>query len=60
MSKLWLIEVKREFADDDFVFHMRQDNKPTDEEILIWVARERQWIPSANEGYKFDVSEVTI
>ena len=33
MSKLWLIEVKREI-EDQYNFHMRQSTEPTQDEIF--------------------------
>lgn len=60
MKKLWHIHVRREISDDDFGFHMRSDNEPTDQEILDYCRVNESWEPSGGEEYRFRITEVTI
>lgn len=57
MSKLWLIEVDREL-EDKFVGHIRQDDKPTEEQVAKWLDEEH-YITFKPDYERMRISEVT-
>lgn len=58
MSKLWLIEVDREL-EDKFVGHIRQEEKPTVEQVTEWLDSEH-CITFKPDYERMTISEVTV
>ena len=57
MSKLWLIEVDRE-SEDKFTGHLRQAEKPTEEQVSEWLDNEH-YITYKPDYERMTISEVT-
>jgi len=55
-KKLWLIKVTREI-EDTFVGHMRSDTRPTEQEVIEWLAQEH-YIEDSPKYTKYEIAEV--
>jgi len=57
VSKLWLVEVDREL-EDKFVGHIRQEEKPTVEQVTKWLDEEHA-ITYKPDYERMKITEVT-